>query len=107
MKKFLFVLGIFLLFPLFYILFPYSVWKHPLKIYCGNGIVKMVEAYKHMNNSLPSTLNELNISEKKRDGFFYETFNKDHYIIWFGTTLGESIQYNSIEGRWRFSASKN
>jgi len=105
MKKIFVISLILLLFPLlFYILFPYCVWKHPFIVYRGNAIVRTIEEYKCRNQSFPPNLNELNISAEKIKGFFYEIHNDDRYIIWIGTTLGESIQFDSTEGKWRFSS---
>jgi hypothetical protein len=31
---------------------------------------------------------------------FYEKKEEDHYIVWYGTSLGESNTYDSKEGKW-------
>jgi hypothetical protein len=95
--------GIFLVIGI-YIFSPDSLWKYPLKIYRGDRIVRKIETYKQLYAKLPADLDEIKINGKESRGIFYEVLSKERYIIWFGTVLGESIQYDSNVGEWRFSA---
>ena len=65
----------------------------------GNAIIKKVEAYKKINHKLPIYLEQLGI---KDDGpLYYTTRDSINYIVWYGTTLGESVSYHSEIGKWQ------
>jgi hypothetical protein len=65
----------------------------------GNEIVSRVEAFRARHNgALPETLEQIGISDE--DQVFYEKVDRHAYIVWFGTTLGESETYDSRTKKW-------
>lgn len=66
----------------------------------GNEIVFKIEHYKNVNGKLPISLTEINIEEKLEGPIYYELKGSSRYILWFGTTLGESITYDSEQKKW-------
>lgn len=63
-------------------------------------IVDKVEEFKKTNKRLPDTLADLGIQETKIGSIYYEKLSKDHYIVWYGTVLGESTTYDSYIQKW-------
>jgi len=41
----------------------------------------------------------MQVSDEERNRFFYETCG-DRYDLWFGTTLGRSMTYDSATRKW-------
>jgi len=72
----------------------------------GNILVEKIETFRTIHGRLPDRLEE--IGGKSKDGggdsLFYHKRNDLQYVIWFGTTLGESIYFDSENGYWRDSA---
>lgn len=65
----------------------------------GNRIIGRVEAFRQSHGRLPETLEEVGITEADLRGFYRKT-NDQEYIVWFGTSLGESESYDSRTGKW-------
>ena len=63
-------------------------------------IIFEVESFRRVHGRLPNTLEDAAIADKTIN-VYYRRENKDRYIVWFGTTLGESMIYDSDEKRWR------
>lgn len=68
----------------------------------GNKLVEKVEEYKKDTGKLPSELKDLGIKETMEGPLFYEKKDSINYIIWFGTTLGESMIYYSDTKEWDY-----
>lgn len=66
----------------------------------GNGIVEKIEIYKHKKGRLPNSLSDLGIEEKVEGPIYYNMIDSSKYIVWFGTTVGESITYSSETKKW-------
>lgn len=66
----------------------------------GNEIIKKIELYKKRKGFLPKTLEEIGIEEKMEGPLYYEKLDTINYIIWFGTSLGESVIYYSDTEKW-------
>ncbi len=71
------------------------------KIKMGNEIVNEIENFKENKGKLPETLSEIGIKEKEEGPIYYKKQNETKYILWFGTTLGESVTYNSDTKEWK------
>jgi hypothetical protein len=65
----------------------------------GNALILHVEAFRAKYGRLPEDLNELGDKDQDPDVFFQKTSDSD-YIVWFGTSLGESEVYNSATHKW-------
>jgi hypothetical protein len=66
----------------------------------ADEIIKKVEKYRQQNGRLPDNLKELGMEETIEGPVFYEKKDNNRYIVWYGTTLGESMTYDSKDGRW-------
>ena len=68
----------------------------------GNELVNKIEKFKSENNRLPLKLEEMGINETIESPLFYEKKDSVNYIIWFGTSLGESRIYYSDKKEWDY-----
>lgn len=66
----------------------------------GNVIIKKIENYRLINHKLPNGLKDIGIEETLEGPIYYNKIDSTKYIIWYGTTLGESIIYNSETKKW-------
>lgn len=66
----------------------------------GNELVIKIEDFKKANDKFPVSLDEITIQEKLEGPIYYELKDSSRYILWFGTTLGESITYDSENKKW-------
>jgi predicted PurR-regulated permease PerM len=66
----------------------------------GNLIVKNIENFHSRTGRLPNSLVDLGIEETLEGPIFYEKLDSSKYILWFGTTLGESVTYHSDREIW-------
>jgi hypothetical protein len=67
----------------------------------GNLIINKIENYKNTKGVLPSSLNDIGVEEKLEGPLYYQKIDSTKYLIWFGTTLGESYTYDSDKGKWQ------
>jgi hypothetical protein len=66
----------------------------------GNKIVSLFETYRNTHGRLPEALDEIGIRDPDIRVYYQKTGN-DAYMVWFGTTLGESETYNSHTKHWK------
>jgi hypothetical protein len=66
----------------------------------GNEVVRKVELFRRTHGKLPSTIADLTVSNSLADRFYYQRCDENRYIVWFGTTLGESLTYDSGSRDW-------
>lgn len=69
----------------------------------GNDIINRVYEYKEKNNNqLPISLADLGIVVKDESNppVYYEKKDSIHFLVWFGTILGESKIYYSDSKKW-------
>lgn len=67
----------------------------------GNMIISRVESFKAVHGHLPENLNEVGIANADSLNVFYRREGSERYIVWFGTTLGESMTYDSQLRKWQ------
>src|SRR5258708_27181926 len=65
----------------------------------GNTIVAKIEEFKRGNGRLPSSLSEVGVKESESCPCYCKTSDSG-YIVWYGTTLGESDTYDSRTRKW-------
>ena len=65
----------------------------------GKAIATRIEAYRSAHGRLPDTLGEPGMNDDDR--IFYRKEENNDYVIWFGTTLGESETYDSRTKEWQ------
>ena len=77
---------------------PDFVWLP--EIHAGNRIVQKIEAYRQQHHRLPESLADVGVRDTESDKYSYEKCSEARYIVWFGTTLGESMSYDSRTFKW-------
>ena len=65
----------------------------------GNEIISQVEAFRKSHGHLPETLKDVGLTDPDLK-VFYQKSGENEYLVWFGTTLGESETYNSSTKKW-------
>jgi hypothetical protein len=70
------------------------------EIHQGNGLVLNIEKFRREQGRLPGSVEELAITDADTLRLFYAKCSESRYIVWFGTTLGESMTYTSETRRW-------
>jgi len=87
-------------------LFLYLEFLGPPKVVCrgeirdGNRLISEIEAFQRSHSRLPSQLSEVSSRAAEQQLLFYQKCSETKYVIWFGTTLGESITYHSDSRDW-------
>jgi hypothetical protein len=76
---------------------------NPSRRKVGDDIVAKVEQFRKSTGHLPNTLADIAIRENERCPC-YCTTGEDSYIVWYGTTLGESDAYDSRTKTWSETA---
>src|SRR5258706_14513597 len=68
----------------------------------GEQVVAKVEKFRQVNGRLPESLQEIGIEVKSLSDppVYYEKKRSDHYIVWYGLSLGESMVYDSQTKQW-------
>jgi hypothetical protein len=66
----------------------------------GNRLVLEIQEYRHGNGHLPASIEELPVGHTDDRRLYYERCAEGHFIVWFGTTLGESMTYDSRKRTW-------
>jgi hypothetical protein len=92
MKKYIFIIITFLV-------TLYSCYEKNL-IKQGNELIIKIESYKKQHGFLPASLSDIGIQETEEGPLYYDKKDSINYIIWFGTSLGESVTYHSDSNKW-------
>ena len=102
LRKFLPLLSIALVLTIFAgLLFLFEpVWLfHYSDFSVGKQIIVRVEAFRAGHGHLPDSLKDVGMNEDDLSVYYRKDGDK-HYILWFGTTLGESETYDSNTQKW-------
>jgi predicted small secreted protein len=65
----------------------------------GNDIVAKIERFKKSTGHLPSALSDIGVTADENCPCYCKT-GDGNYIVWYGTTLGESDTYDSQTKKW-------
>lgn len=65
----------------------------------GNEIISRVESFRQSHGYLPGSLKDIGVTDPDLR-VFYCRAGDNEYIVWFGTTLGESETYDSRTKKW-------
>ena len=65
----------------------------------GNEIVSRVEAFRKSHGYVPEALKDVGVTDPDLRVFYRKTSDNE-YLVWFGTTLGESETYDSRTKKW-------
>jgi len=74
------------------------VWRGQIRQ--GNHLIVQIESYRRTMGRLPSDLSDIGQSASESGPLYYKRCNDTKYILWFGTTLGESMTYDSQSRLW-------
>ncbi len=65
----------------------------------GDNVVAKVEQFRKSNGRLPHALSDIGTKEEESCPCYCKT-GDDSYIVWYGTSLGESDAYDSRTKKW-------
>lgn len=65
-------------------------------------MIEALESYRQRVGAYPQDSAEVGFPVIDESGpLYYQRNSPTDYIIWYGTTLGESVTYRSTEAKWR------
>jgi hypothetical protein len=59
-----------------------------------------LESYRQQHGHYPDSISQIGLVEREEGPLYYQRESESSYILWFGTTLGESVTFNSTDRRW-------
>jgi hypothetical protein len=74
-------------------------WQSKANQRLGEQLVEKVEIYRHVQGRLPESLEDVGVHNNDLP-VYYEKKSGDRYILWYGTTLGESAVFDSQTKKW-------
>lgn len=78
----------------------HSLWqRHTLKLK-AQAIQANLEDYHSTGKPYPSSLSDAMIEANPEGPIQYQLEPDGSYLLWYGTTLGESVTYSSRDGDW-------
>lgn len=66
----------------------------------GNALIERIESFQKVTHRLPESLKELGLEEKMEGPLYYQKVSAERYMVYFGTTVGESMIYRSEQRSW-------
>ncbi|MEM7605871.1 MAG: hypothetical protein AAF411_10995 [Myxococcota bacterium] len=63
-------------------------------------IIQKVDDYLEHHGGLPSSVTDVGLTTSETSPAYYRKLAEGHYQVWFGTSLGKSVVYDSQTGRW-------
>lgn len=66
----------------------------------GDQVIAKIESFHKERNRLPHSLADIGIEDKEEGPIHYHRTSDTTYQIWFGTSLGESVTYDSEKREW-------
>jgi hypothetical protein len=77
----------------------YSIWiRH--RIRQGNRVAHEIDAYRQRQGHLPASLEDVGEPDTEEGPIYYKQCSDTRYILWFGTTLGHSMSWDSAKRSW-------
>jgi hypothetical protein len=74
------------------------VWRDRIRE--GEELATRVETFRQEHHRLPESLEETGLRNPDSLRLYYSKCNDSQYFIWFGSSLGESMTYNSVTRKW-------
>ena len=68
----------------------------------GDELVSKIEEYKEQKGYLPNSIEDVGIKETMEGPLFYVRMDSVNYMVYFGTSLGESMIYYSDTKEWDY-----
>lgn len=75
-------------------------WLYSRRIALGNRDALKIDAYRQRMGRVPSSLEDVGVHVSEDGPIYYERCSDTHYILWFGTRLGESMSFDSANRTW-------
>jgi hypothetical protein len=75
-------------------------WRQTELMRQSEPIHEALKAYHLKHGSYPDALDQIGIPSREEGPIYYQR-ESSSYLLWFGTSLGESRTYHSSEGYWR------
>ena len=75
-------------------------WRQMELMRQSEPIHEALKAYHQKHGGYPESLDPIGISSREEGPIYYQR-EGGSYLLWFGTSLGESLTYRSNEGKWR------
>lgn len=66
-----------------------------------------LEAYRQQHGQYPESISRIGLVEREEGPLYYQRDSESSYTFWFGTTLGESVAFNSTDRKWHGPKSPN
>jgi hypothetical protein len=76
----------------------FAGWR-PLKRVASNTAISEIEEFRKAKGRLPNSLTEVGVEDDESCPCYCKTGDRS-YIVWYGTTLGESDTYDSETRKW-------
>lgn len=68
----------------------------------GDELVLKIEKYKEEKGHLPNSIEDVGVKETMEGPLFYVRMDSVNYMVYFGTSLGESMIYYSDTKDWDY-----
>lgn len=72
-------------------------WQNVRK---GNRVASEIDRYRAQKGHLPLSLGEIGEPDSESGPIYYQQCSETHYLLWFGTTLGHSMSFDSANRSW-------
>jgi hypothetical protein len=66
----------------------------------AEAVVAKVEQFHVSKKRLPKTLSEIGINKTEEGPIYYKQIADTRYQVWYGSSLGESVTYDSDRKTW-------
>lgn len=66
----------------------------------GEEFASKVKSFQKEHSRLPYSIDEVPITKPLNPRLCYDTLNSTDFMVWYGTTLGESCTYHSSTKAW-------
>ena len=70
------------------------------EIHQANALVVKIKAFHHRQGKLPTSLRDVGMRDSEEGPFYYQKCSDTRFLVWFGTSLGESMTYDSSSDSW-------
>ncbi len=66
----------------------------------GEVVIQKIEAFRAHQKRLPRSLTDVGVRESEDGPVYYRQITDTRYEVWYGTSLGESVTYDSERKTW-------
>jgi hypothetical protein len=76
-------------------------WREHRLMEQSKPIQVSLESYRVTHGYYPAALSRIGVVEKEDGPIYYSRESDSSYLLWFGTSLGESMRFHSSDRTWR------